>query len=273
MSAPQPRQVAALLAELTSLGVTLPDGVADAATVLEDAANGTLARQAADPLPFDVLLHLNRAELLEEVRARAVRAKVVDDLAEAAWSVGAQIATATAALLRDKADDVLAQLRPPFERAADAVHHATTLGLHPGMTADDVIALANHDATTAWSALTGPVKVLEEIAAVRIAMTDVLDVAPAPNPFGPRVYGAAFSTHAPNMTAPWGRSESAVDKWLRLSQGESLRLLTVADTHQAAAAAFVPPVATVTPSAGGPVNEPAPARSSAGRRRSVAFLP
>ncbi|WP_374969924.1 hypothetical protein [Terrabacter sp. BE26] len=259
MTAPtvQPRPLVALLRQLERLGVTLPAEIAAATSVLESAVTGELAQQAgAQPVTLNLLTE-DRAALLQRIREDALLRLATDHLVESAWRVGLDLAAAVADAVRANADDLIAQMRPRFNKAADALHRAAQLGIRPGMTADEVIALDNHDATTAWTALRGPVKTLDDISTARIALTDVAGLDPAPNPFGPRPYGAAFSTGAPNMAAPWGRSESDVDKWLRLSQHEPLRLLTVAQTRAAAAAVFVAPTATVVPRAGGPVNEPA----------------
>ena len=133
-------------------------------------------------------------------------------------------------------------MRPQFDEAARAAYAATKAGLFVGITPEQVIALGTPRAVTAWQSLPAHAAVLDQIAAVRNAMTDVLGIAPDPDPFGPRQYGAAFGTG-------WVPNISGRNRWLQLSSGmpEPLTLLTVAETRRAANATRATPRPAVTP--------------------------
>lgn len=228
-----PRPLAALLRRLEDLEVTLPDRLAEAATLLEDAANGALAQEVTEPAAVD-LTTLSRAEVVDLIRSRATMRAVRGDVQNTTWLVALQIAERAAELVRDNADDIIGQLRPRFDDAADALHAASRSGLTPGMTPAAVLALGNPEAMAAWNGLAPHLRILDEIAAARIAMTDEADVAPSPDSFGPRQYGACFDDEAALWQRQDGASESSADKWLRLCAHKPARLLDTATTEAAA---------------------------------------
>lgn len=252
----QPRVLAALITRLETLGVDLPAEVTAAAALLEDAATGVLTRQASIPANAEHLLGMTREQVLAHIRATALLTLATDALAQASVTTAQDIAAAAGRRLTTTADTILEQLRPRFDAAAQPVHDAAALGIRPTTTAADVLDLGAK-AIAAWRSLPAHTAVLEEIGQVRVAMCDVLDVAPAVDPFGPRQYGAAFSPDAPQWERPAGHSgETDTAKWLRLSQRRPLTLLSIAATKQAAAAGRVIPTCTVVAADGGPVNGP-----------------
>ncbi len=235
----RPDAMPVLLAQLRRAGVTLPAEVSDAVATLENIAEVSeqvLALPPIDPLCGD------RDQLVAALRQRAILGTVRAQLGPVMYGLLEEITAAVAAVLRAEADDLISQLRPRFDEAAAAVHAATKTGIHPGIHPDAVMSLGNR-AITAWRSLPAHAGVLDDIAGARIALSDVLDIAPREDPFGPRQYGAAFSTSVPT----WDPKARGVNRWLEVTmhaQPEPLTLVTVAQAHAADVASRVEPVPT-----------------------------
>lgn len=217
-----------LLIRLRAAGLTLPPQVVDAVDLLlanTDQFAVQLTPPAPDPLTADL------ATLADTIRARALYAVAREKLSPLVAEVLDEVAAAVGECLRDHADTILDQLRPRFDKAAGELHKASQLGLHAGITADTVIGLASPRAITAWRALPDHAATLDEVASIRLDLANVLEVAPEPNPFGPRQYGAAFDT-AKEWTTSTHRY--GVHRWLRLAadHDQPLHLLTIAETRR-----------------------------------------
>jgi hypothetical protein len=231
------REVADLVDALDRHEVVYPDPVAAAMRLHAAIVDGTVQALARRSHPVD-LVTLSVEELAAHTRSLAVTRALeeTEQVQTVAVHVDEDLCAQVVALLREHADDIVDQLRPRFDPAAAYLHQAVAVGITAGMTAQQVISLGDRAVNT-WRTLPRHVRVLDEIAAVRIAMSEVLDVAPDPRPFSSppaRRYGAAFSTSAP----PWriDRAETSTARWLRLSTGEPepLRLLTLEETARTA---------------------------------------
>jgi hypothetical protein len=219
----------ALVRQLQDCGVRVPGQVVNAAALLEAATSGELTRLALQAPALD-LLATDQDSLVEQVLAHARRRLILDTVADSVWHVTLDLADQAGAVLADQTDNLIDQMRPAFNAAAALFTKATKAGIAAGMTAEQVIALGDSRALTAWRALPDAAAVLDSIAAARLALSDTLGVAPHAAPFGPRPYGAAFSTQVP----PWDRNAMGVHRWLTLAgYGLDVTLLSIADTEAA----------------------------------------
>ena len=136
-------------------------------------------------------------------------------------------------------DEIIDHLRPDFDTAGKAVHAAVQLGITPDFTdrdvikSDDIVAVRD-----AWTAMPALARKLDEIAGLRILLTQVAGVAPAPVVYatgGPSemVTGAMFHDDAPRWRA---MGEHPVRLWLRLCARKPVRLLSTAEAAAAAGA-------------------------------------
>lgn len=223
-----PQLVAALVDELRRRGIEVPAAALHGRDLLDTVAH---ERLVALPAPTS-LLDLTAADLRSHVERLAFLARLQADLGESGAEVAKSLAGEVAAVLRDSLDPILAQLRPSFDAAGVAVHAAVRLGIQPGHRADAVIGLGD-DAVVAWRGLSAHVSVLDDIAGLRVRLTDALGTDPLPDPFNydQRAYAACFTTSGGLWSA---RHEDSRDRWLRLSAAEPVRLLTVAETRAAA---------------------------------------
>lgn len=229
-----PTAVAQLVRQLDKIGVDLPDPLVNGALRVERLHGELNVSTEAPP----GLLELDDDALAAAFRSLALSHAIRGD----ARSLSTPASTAKSALLSGMqseiasglcsiADEVIDQLRPAFERAADTVHEATRVGITVRTTHQDVLAADNvAEITAAWRGLPDQVDVLEEIARARVALSTVAGVPPTIDNVPPAVgspAGALFRRDAPDWAA---RFEHPWQKWVRLCTGHPARLLSVADS-------------------------------------------
>lgn len=228
-----------LIERLRTRGVELDGGeIAHGCAIIADVTRGP-GPFAVAPLPR--LLDLRTDEIWSLAERRAILFASQQVLGDATREVSSLVAGELAVLIRDQLDDVLDQLRGDFAAAAATVTAAVEVGIQPGCTAEGVLRLGP-DAVRPWQELAAALPVLDGIGQLRIDLTDLVDAAPAPDPFNfdRRAYGCCFTP-----VGEWsvGRHEPSRDRWLRLSQAGPVRLLAVAETEAAATAQRrIPPV-------------------------------
>jgi hypothetical protein len=237
-----PLAVAQLVLELHNLKIALPEKVLGGARRLQrlhhDGPGG------AGPTVRPGLLNLDDDGLVVAFRDLALTYAIRGEsessgpAARARSMLADAMAEELAVELRQRADEIIAVLRPTFEEAADVVHDATRAGMHEHTTdrdivkADDVPAMA-----AAWRSIPDAVDALERIAAVRMDLTEVAGVPPelvgtqwTPAPTALQVAGSMFRPDSPRFRVEY---EQPWQRWVRLSTGEPVRLLTVAESTAA----------------------------------------
>lgn len=218
-----------LIESLRRHGITL---TADVDRVL--ALHKAITAPDAHDLPAPDLTTATADDVLDWVRHAAFTQENRDALVNRAWMLEGQIASTLTGLLTNDVEAILDQLRPDFTTAAVAVHDTVTAGIRPNHTADDVISLGAR-AINMWQKLGPQVTILEDIADIRIALTDVLNVAPVKVLWlTDRPYAACFTT----SDAPWvDRNDRWLSaRWLRLTIANDgpLALLPLEQTQAAA---------------------------------------
>jgi hypothetical protein len=216
--------VQALIASLDSAGVTYPAEVARAVERIDAYRSGVLslapaAKPNADLLAMDdsaFAAHVqDRAH--DHIAAKSRAAEVVNGVIE---DLGQQVIVR----LRGVADELVDQVRAPFDAAVQAVQHAREVGITAATTAEGAIDLGL-DAVEAWRGLPQHIATLDAIADMRGLLSHTLDLPPDRDPFDghKRSIGAAFSISVPEWR---GKGESSRAFWLRLADS-GLELLSI----------------------------------------------
>lgn len=232
-----PRAFAGLVADLLSHDVELPGPVLAAAALHTDVESGRLLSTSTQRMTGEQVLAADLPALADEAHRRALAHRLEADLRHAVVQIDEDATAHAASTLATLADEVLDQLSPRFDQAAAALHAAASHGIQPGATAATVIDLAP-GAIAAWRDLPRHVRVLDDLADVRIRMTELLQLAPFETN-GVRLKADGWATDIGacfHPTQPWHvDAESSTDRWLRLSGGDQpARLLSIRDSASAA---------------------------------------
>lgn len=217
------RELETLTTALTARGLSLSPEVAKAI-----AAHDLIQRTATDN-DLDLgkpVRDLTREEMREALTLHAVRAELANGLGQGAMRLQATLFAEAVAVMTDEVPTILKALRPAFNKAATAVAVAVKAGIEPGMTAEDVIDL-DANAIESWRALPAHLKTLSDIAALRVALSEVLGIGPAITQgaiaLGERVdYTACFTR--PDVGVTFGYASNSPHRWLSLSRATGGRL-------------------------------------------------
>lgn len=231
-----PGDVRDLTGQLDRLGFTPPPALARAAEVI---AVTEAERVSDDAHPC---LDMSDEQILEYARGRALRIHPQvgpHPYSSVLVAIGEQAALEAGDRLRaGEVDQIIEALRPRFDKAAAAYARAAGLGITSTTTAEQILAKRLATVTEAWYALDDARSVLEAVAAIRIRLSNRLDVSPTWRDFdilddatidrGAIDYTAAFAA-ADDYSTDFGRylrrSPAAGIDWLGLAAG-SLRLNT-----------------------------------------------
>ena len=203
-----------LVTDLEALGIEVPDGERFVDRALD---MPTLTA----PVPLTDVLHASTEDILTHARAVALHAAAsIKGASNVLADLQAQVCAEYAAVIRESADDIVAQLRPEFDRGIAAARDLRAMGVGPDDRPEALLSRST-DVIAAWQAFTAETpRVLETIAEVRIDMSRVAGVPPRPERGarpGPREFGAAFNV--PQFDRD---SETLWQKWLRLAPSAEL---------------------------------------------------
>lgn len=174
------------------------------------------------------ILDLDEDQLAEHLTEAAVRTDPRFLGPSATSMQGRLVNEAAHILVHEHLPTILDGLRVPFTKAAKGVFAVAKAGVRPGMDAEDVLALEDISAVKAWRALPEHVRTLDNIAALRIELSEVFGIAPTiSHPqavLGETVdYTACFVHPDSGVTTGWG-TQGTVHRWLSLSIATNGRL-------------------------------------------------
>lgn len=208
------REYAILHDEMTSLGAPECPDFANARTAWDLAqAYATTAQEptgrVTDLDPEELVAYLDQLTLHRLPEMPGAAASHVQD----------RLTQEVRAALIVHVPVILDALRGPFTAAAKQVTKAAETGIRAGMSAADVIDLDTPAAITAWRALPEHVGTLNDIARLRVQMSESLGISPSITPaaaaLGEQVdYTAAFTHPATGVTSGYGTSAG---HWLSLA--------------------------------------------------------
>lgn len=234
-----PAELFGLIDALNAHSLDVPEEVRGYTATVERLTDHRMPGKIPYVVPADMLDWPVDA-LVQRARARAVNGALNEQIGYCIGEVVDELTEQAIAVLRSHVDRFLDQLRPRFDPAARAVHTAAKAGVRPGMRPADVIGddkLRKH-----WLSLPDHIAMLEEIAGLRMKLSEVLDVAPHPDDYtglkqipgapAPRRWAAAFSKQSQRWNRdarPRRDNEQPQDRWLRLSLAAPLELVYLAD--------------------------------------------
>ncbi len=242
----------ALAERLAQHGVrTLPGAKAYAALIRADLAS----RAMSAPRPPRPLLDCTADELIDLARAAAIVGTDAtrNVIGLAMTDILASLAGEFLDSLRASADDIIRELRPAFDAAADQGRKVAGYGIDPNATPEQMLDRPAEQ-VAAWKRFRDvDVHTLEAIADTRRLMSEILGIAPTVSPL-PATPGREHSdrnpghvNHAVAILKPWGgQTLEAHDgdtgghvKWLRLAPYLHLCTLDEIDPLDAIRAAGV----------------------------------
>lgn len=211
-----------LLTSLEQCGCTIIPGVGAYRELLDLTPGSPTPIEDLGPL-LDASPTQVMAWAADHAHAVAVRQGTAEALKDARTAAGLQLIRR----LRERADELLDQLRPGFSQAAAAGRRVLSFGVPPAATAEQVIALGEPGA--AWlefKQVHAPL--LSRIARLRVHMSAVLGVPPGGNRSLVRSidFGAAFGVAT--LPAPTVDKRAEHVLWLELAP--ELRLATIAQS-------------------------------------------
>lgn len=233
-------EMATLMMQLAELEVPLPDDLVRAGEQLLRIP--TLRPQPSLPAKVIGLTDDEMRVALRDLGiglALAGEAVTSGSLAEA--RLGEALAGELAAELRPRADEIIEHLRPRFDQAAQAMHAATELGLHPRISNADI--LRSDDVVRMRDAFAEVLKLageLDHIALARIQLSTAAGVPPdrpARSMFDsgqpPSVLDVAGTMFRDDGQLWFVDREDGWQRWLRLSMDSAASLLTIDETMSA----------------------------------------
>jgi hypothetical protein len=212
-----------LLSKLADLNVTLPTltrQAQEAIAVLQDESRFPMAYpdNLATLSPDALVAQVDRVTFARELDT--ARRNTRGDFTQ-------RVADTMAADLNDHTDDIIDQLRPTFDKAAQAVLAAHAAGIRANHTPADII---KRDTETTglvalWQQMDAAEKVLDDIAYTRLQLARAVGAPPAPD----QASGAFCSSSGVWNTRPQAR------RWLVLCDHGGPRLNSTAETRAACA--------------------------------------
>lgn len=180
---------------LTSNNIPVPKPLERAVEIIRQC-------RANHPEPTRPILNLSDDEVIEHAKQLALhwatRGAVQNSIyVEALVALEDKaVAEAQTELQNGAAEDIIKALRPKFNAAAKILQDAIAAGITENTTADDIIDSPHPQAAALWRALPGSIQRLNEIHAIRVYLSQTLELAPTQDDFNFHAGSGSFDLNA-----------------------------------------------------------------------------